>query len=180
MKDLSLHLLDLAENSIRAQAKKIHIELHEWISKNQLIFRICDDGEGMDEEMVAHITNPFMTTRTTRRVGLGIPLFYQNCMSAGGTFQIQSQPHKGIFIEAVMQYNHVDRLPIGDVASSLSVLIQGSPQIQLIYTHTYEDKSFVLDTFEIQKILGTISISEPEIILWLRSYIQEQIAYLSS
>lgn len=180
MQDLSLHLLDLAENSIRAKAKSILIEVHEAVSKNQLIIKLEDDGEGMKEEMVKNATHPFFTTRTTRKVGLGIPLFHQNCVRAGGSLKIQSQSQQGTVIEAKMQYDHIDRLPIGDMVSSLVVLIQGNPNVNLIYTHIYEGKYFVLNTYEVKQILGPVSINEPEIIQWLKGYIREQIAYLYS
>lgn len=178
MQDLSLHLLDLAENSIRAEAKKIHIELHEVPSKNQLIIQLVDDGKGMEEEMVRRVVHPFVTTRKTRRVGLGLPLFYQNCVGAGGSLQIQSKLKEGTQIKAVMQYDHIDRLPIGDIASTLVTIIQGSPLTELIYTHIYESKRFVLNTYELKQILGTVAINEPEIIQWLKEYIKEQIAHL--
>lgn len=175
MQDLSLHLLDIAENSIRAEAKKITIEIDEALSNNLFSLKVSDDGKGMSEEMVLSVTNPFVTTRTTRRVGLGIPLLKQNCMNAGGTLQIHSLLGKGTTIEATMQYSHIDRLPIGDIASSLVVLIQGNPHIEFIYTHIYEDKTFVFNTGEINQLLGGVPINEPEIIQWMKSYISENI-----
>lgn len=178
MQDLSLHLLDIAENSISARAKKIIIELNETISNNKLSLKMSDDGEGMSQQMIQTVTNPFVTTRTTRRVGLGIPLLYQNCMNAGGTLQIRSVLGKGTMIEAVMQYDHIDRLPLGDIASSLTTLIQCAPYIELIYTHVYENKIFIFNTSEIKQILGEVAINEPEIIQWLKSYIREHIARL--
>lgn len=178
MQDLSLHLLDIAENSIRARAKKIIIELNEAISNNKLSLKISDDGEGMSQQMIQIITNPFVTTRTTRRVGLGIPLLYQNCLNAGGTLEIHSVLGKGTVIEAVMQYNHIDRLPVGDMASSLIALIQGNPYMEFIYTHVYEDKTFIFNTSEIKQVLGAVAINEPEIIQWLKSYIAGYIASL--
>lgn len=180
MQDLSLHLLDIAENSIRAEAKKIQIELHEIPSKNQLILRLRDDGEGMSEEMVKKVVSPCVTTRTTRKIGLGIPLLYHSCISAGGSLKIQSKLCEGTLIEAVMQYDPINRLPIGDVASSLGILIQGNPDVDLIYTHTYENKYFVLSTGEVKHILGTVSIGEPEIIQWLKGYIRQHIEDLYS
>lgn len=180
MQDLSLHLLDIAENSIRAQAQNIQIELHEVTSKNQLILRVSDDGKGMEEEIVKNVVHPYVTTRTTRKVGLGLPLLYHSCISARGSLKIQSKLHEGTLIEAVMQYDHTNRLPIGDVASSLVILIQGNPDVELMYTHTYENKRFVFSTCEVKQILGTVSIYEPEIIQWLKRYIREHIADLYS
>jgi len=178
MQDLSLHLLDIAENSIRAQAKKIAIELNEAISNNTLSLKISDDGKGMNQQMVLNVKNPFVTSRTTRRVGLGIPLLNQNCMNAGGTLKIHSLLGKGTTLEAVMQYDHIDRLPIGDIASSLAVLIQGNPDIDLTSMHIYENRTFVLKVVEIKELLGGVPINEPEIIQWLKNYIRENIADL--
>ena len=180
MQDISLHLLDIAENSIRAQAQNIQIELHEVPSNNQLILRVSDDGLGMSKEFLKNVTFSYVTTRTTRKVGLGLPLLYHSCVSAGGSLKIQSKLCEGTLIEAVMQYDHINRLPIGDVASSLMILIQGNPDTEFIYTHTYERKHFVFSTSEVKQILDTISIQELEVIQWLRCYMTEHIADLYS
>lgn len=175
MQDLSLHLLDIAENSVRAQAKKITIELDEKVSDNILCLKISDNGKGMTQQMVQNVVDPFVTTRTTRRVGLGISLLSQNCINASGSLAINSIPGEGTTVQAVMQYDHIDRLPLGDIASSLIILIQGNPHINFIYKHIYETKFFLFDTLEIKKLLGEVTIDTPEIIQWLKKYIRENI-----
>ena len=175
MQDLSLHLLDIAENSVRAQAKKITIELDEKVSDNILCLKISDNGKGMTQQMVQNVVDPFVTTRTTRRVGLGIPLLNQNCINASGSLAINSILGEGTTVQAVMQYDHIDRLPLGDIASSLIILIQGNSHINFIYKHIYETKTFLFDTLEIKKLLGEVTIDTPEIIQWLKKYIRENI-----
>lgn len=175
MQDLSLHLLDIAENSVRAQAKKIIIELDEKVYNNTLCLKISDSGKGMTQQMVQNVVDPFVTTRTTRRVGLGIPLLNQNCINANGSLTINSILGEGTIIKAMMQYDHIDRLPLGDIASSLVILIQGNPHINFIYKHSYENKVFLFDTLEIKKLLGEVMIDTPEIIQWLKKYIRENI-----
>lgn len=178
MQDLSLHLLDIAENSVRAQAKKIIMELDEKVSSNTLYLKVTDNGKGMTQQMVQSVVDPFVTTRTTRRVGLGIPLLNQNCINAGGGLTINSILGEGTTVQAMMQYNHIDRLPLGDIASSLIILIQGNPHINFIYKHSYENKVFLLDTLEIKKQLGEVTINTLEVIQWLKKYIRENIDYL--
>lgn len=175
MQDLSLHLLDIAENSVRAQAKKIIIELDEKVSNNTLCLKISDNGKGMTQQMVQNVVDPFVTTRTTRRVGLGISLLNQNCINASGSLTVNSILGEGTTVQAMMQYDHIDRLPLGDIASSLIILIQGNSHINFIYKHIYENKIFLFDTLEIKKLLGEVMIDTPEIIQWLKKYIRENI-----
>lgn len=175
MQDLSLHILDIAQNSVRAQAKNIEIHLTENISHNQLVLSIKDDGKGMSETFVKNVTDPFTTTRTLRRVGLGLPFLKQNCEQCEGGLTIQSELGKGTLVTAEMQYNHIDRVPIGDLASTIVTLIQGAPEIELIYEHIYENKALIFSTIEIKKILGDVPINELAIVEWLKQYLNEQI-----
>lgn len=178
MQDLSLHVLDIVENSIRAKATKVSIEIIEDVEKNQLRLRIGDNGMGMDEEMRKQVFNPFVTTRKTRKVGLGLALLYQNCLNAEGNVTISSCQGVGTSIDAIMQYNHVDRLPLGDMASSLVVLIGANPKLQIVYKHSYKDRNFMINTSEIEEVLEGIPINNPEILQWLREYIRKQIEAL--
>lgn len=178
MQDLSLHLLDIVENSIRAGAMKIEIQIIEAIESDSLSFKVSDNGKGMSKEMLSRVIDPFVTTRTSRRVGLGIPLLYQNCLNIGGDFLIKSQEQKGTQLEVIMPYSHIDRLPLGDIASSLTVLIQANPNIDLIYQHTYNKRNFFFQTTEIKLILDGVAINSPEIVRWLRQYIKEQLKNL--
>lgn len=175
MQDLSLHLLDIAENSIRAKASVVKITIHENIKANKLSMVIEDNGVGMSETLVSQVTDPFVTTRTTRKVGLGLPLLKQNCIMSGGALEINSEVGKGTVVTAVMQYDHIDRLPMGDMASSMCVLIQANPNVDFIYTHLYNNQSFILNTREIKEILGDVPINELEIVAWLRAYITDNL-----
>lgn len=180
MQDLSLHLLDIVENSIRANASLIKININEAVTENKFIMRIEDNGKGMDKAFLQKVTDPFMTTRTTRKIGLGLSLLKQNCELSGGTLEITSKLGKGTSVTAMMVYDNIDRLPLGDMASSLSVLIQANPQIDLIYTHQYEQKVFTLNTIELKETLEGVPINELEIIQWIKEYITENLQEIRS
>ena len=175
MQDLSLHLLDIVENSIRAKASVVKITIEENIKANHFKMIVEDNGTGMSSTFVKQITDPFVTTRTTRKVGLGLPLLKQNCIMSGGTLEISSEVGKGTVVTAVMQYDHIDRLPIGDMASSMCVLIQANPTVDFIYTHRYNDQAFILSTREIKETLEDVPINELEIVEWLKQYITENL-----
>lgn len=174
MQDLSLHVLDIAENSIRANACLIQIRLKEQIKSNELTLVIQDDGKGMASEMVDKVSSPFFTTRTTRRVGLGIALLKQNCEQSGGNLVIESQMGEGTKIIASMQYHHIDRLPIGDMTCTIATLIGANPNIEWIYQRERGEKGFEVDTRHIKSILEGIPINHPEIIKWIADYISDQ------
>lgn len=174
MQDLSLHLLDIAENSAHADATLIEINIVEDTKKNLFSIEIKDNGRGMSEETLKRVINPFYTTRTTRRVGLGIPLLKQNCELAGGTLTLKSEVDKGTELLATMELNNIDRLPIGDMASTMITLINAYPDIDWVYCYQKNDETAEVDTREIKAILGDVSLNEPEIMQWIQGYIKEQ------
>lgn len=178
MKELSLNILDIAQNSVKAGATEISIELTE--TETELTIVITDNGCGMKPEFLSNVTDPFTTSRTTRNVGLGIPFFKLSAEQTGGYFEISSK-HKDEFPEthgtktlAHYKKNHIDFTPLGDVISSITVLLQGAPEIHWIYSHILPDRSVLLDTEEIKAVLGDIPISAPEIISWIGEYLREQ------
>lgn len=175
MQDLSLHLLDIAQNSIRAKASLINITINEDITNNRLFMKIEDNGTGMAESLLQKVTDPFVTTRTLRKVGLGLSLLKQNCQLCGGNLAIKSKLGVGTKVEAWMDYDNIDRLPLGDMASTLYVLLQGNPKIDIIYKHNYQAKQFLFSTIEIKHLLQDVSIHQIEVLAWLKSYIQENI-----
>ena len=175
MKELSLHILDIMQNSVRAQATCIQLEIKEIPSVNQLIICIEDNGCGMSKEIKEQVVSPFATTRTLRKVGLGIPLLHQLCEECSGSLQVISEQGKGTTLTAQMMYDHIDRLPLGDVGSSLYSLIMAKPDIRYIYNHSYEQKDFSLDTEEIKTLLEGVPINEPSILIWIKNYISENI-----
>ena len=180
MKELSLNILDITQNSITAGAGEIEIYLVED-EDHLLTLTIKDDGCGMSAETVERVTNPFYTTRTTRKVGMGIPLLKLAAEQAGGQLKISSVEKKddtdnhGTCVVATFHTDNIDFTPIGDIVSTLCVIIQGHPEINYIFRHTSPDLDVSLDTREMREVLGDdISLGDPEIIEWLAGYLKEQ------
>lgn len=150
MEDISLHILDIVENSIVAKAKRIEIRVIEDIEENLFIVEIEDDGEGMDEATVKRVLDPFFTTRTTRKVGLGLPMLAQSAKESGGNIEISSQVGKGVKVKATFQYNHPDRRPLGDMKATLMTLISSHPEIDFLYEYKKGEEVLRLDTRDIK------------------------------
>lgn len=173
MKELSLNILDVAENSISAAAKNIVILLDEN-SNGILTVRIKDDGCGMTPDVVKNVIDPFYTTRSARCVGFGIPMFKLAAEQAGGSLSIKSNVKRGTEVTAVFDTRSVDFTPIGDMVSTIVALIISAPNINFEYLHKKADSKVVLSTFELREILGDISLGTPEVIQWIRDYLTEQ------
>ena len=150
MEDLSLHILDVVENSIRALAKRIEIRIEENIEKDRLTIEIEDNGQGMDEETLKKALDPFFTTKATRRVGLGLPLLQQAARETGGKLEISSEVGKKTRIRATFQYSHPDRKPLGDIKETLLTLAAGYPEVDFVYEHKRGDTTYRWDTKEIK------------------------------
>lgn len=146
MKDLSLHILDIAENSVNAEAKNITIEVIESESKDELCVSIKDDGKGMDEKTAEESVNPFFTTKKGKRFGLGLALFAQAVKETGGTIKIESRPFYGTEINAVFKLNHPDVKPLGNIAETIAALVMGNPQIHFIYSYKKGDYNYCFDS----------------------------------
>jgi anti-sigma regulatory factor (Ser/Thr protein kinase) len=164
MQDLSLHILDIAENSITAGADRIKIRIVEDIGANLFLMEISDNGRGMDKEMFEHASDPFYTTRTTRKVGLGIPLLAQSAKDCNGNLKINTEKGKGTTITATFQHDHIDRKPLGDIEKTMIVLIASNPDIDFILEHSRNSDLYILDTSEIKKELGDVPINNMEVI----------------
>ncbi|NVO19278.1 MAG: ATP-binding protein [Bacteroidetes bacterium] len=175
MKDLSLHILDIAQNSISAGAGQVEITIEEQPSENLYSLSISDDGKGMDEEMRNKVTDPFFTTRTSRKVGMGIPLLKLNAERTGGSFEIDSKKGNGTLIKATFVFNHIDRLPEGDLAGTIVMMASANPSIQFIYTHRTPAGKYTFDSREVQEVLGEIPISELSIYPYLKEMINENL-----
>lgn len=173
MRELSLHILDIAQNSIKADAECLRIVVIEDIEADKLTIKIKDDGTGMDSETVKKVIDPFYTTRTTRKVGLGIPLFKTSAEACDGFFEIKSQLGVGTEITAVFRHSHIDRVPLGNMPETIVTIINACDKMDLVYTHTYNQQSFTLNTKEIKKLLDGVSINNIDVITWLREYITE-------
>ncbi len=178
MKELSLNILDIAQNSVKANATIIEIALTQ--NQNMLTISISDNGCGMKEEMVKNVTDPFCTSRTTRKVGLGIPFFKLAAEQTGGTFSIESKHEEdfpdshGTVTTAVFDMSHIDAAPLGDIITSIITLIQGMGNIDLVFTHKSEALNVKLDTRELKEVLGSdIPLSSPDVLLWIKEFLEE-------
>ena len=178
MKELSLNILDISENSVKAGATLVEITLTE--SQDSLTISIKDDGCGMDAQTLKSVENPFYTTRTTRSVGLGIPLLKMAAEQTGGDVKISSTVddgtggEHGTVITATFFKNHIDFTPLGDVIATVTTLIQGHPDIDFLYTHTADGIEVVLDTREIRAVLEDVPLDSYEVICWIRGFLEEQ------
>ena len=176
MQEISLNILDIAENSIRANATLIEIIIEETPSKDVFSFTVKDNGCGMDAEMVKRVSDPFVTTRTTRKVGLGISLLKSLAQQAGGDIKLESEVGVGTVIRADFSYSHIDRQPLGDISAVMVSLISMNPTLDFVYTHSFEKEKFQLDTRELRKILGDeVSFSEISVATWIGEYINENL-----
>ncbi len=173
MKELALHILDIAENGIRAKATQINIKIIENIRTDRLDIIIHDNGSGMEASFVEKVLDPFTTTRTTRRVGLGLPFFKRAAEECNGGLRISSKPGEGTRVEASFQHSHIDRVPLGNMAETLTTLILADESIDYIYEHIFNDNKFFFSTKDVKKTLEGISISEIEVIIWIRDYLEE-------
>lgn len=173
MEDLSLHVLDIAENSINAGAKNIEIRIIENSAKDLLSIEIKDDGKGIDADTVVNVTNPFFTTRTTRRVGLGLALLEEAANSTGGKFRVESEINKGTKVVAEFQLNHIDRKPIGNVADTLVGLLSRMDDLNIRYEENKNGKKFTFDTKDIKSIYPDIKLQSADVLSFIKKYINE-------
>ncbi|MBQ2815432.1 MAG: ATP-binding protein [Clostridia bacterium] len=173
MRELSLNVLDIVQNSITANANLIEIELIEDINNDILKINIFDNGKGMTEEQIKSVTDPFYTTRTTRKIGLGIPLFKMAAEMSGGTFIIESTVGVGTKIYTSYIHSSIDRMPVGNINETVSMLIRMNPDIDFIYTHAFNEKSYSLDTRELREQLDEVPLDTPDVIDWINEYLTE-------
>ena len=174
MKELSLHLLDVAQNSVTAGARHIDLAMEED-ARHECRMVIADDGKGMSAEFLAAVTDPFTTTRTTRKVGLGLPLLRMTAEQAGGGLQIESREGVGTTVTARFQTDHIDCPPLGDLAATVSLLIQGAPDVEWTWRRETPQGSYILETRQLREILGPdVPLSEASVALWIKEYLEEQ------
>ncbi|MEE8416322.1 MAG: ATP-binding protein [Desulfobacterales bacterium] len=178
MREISLHILDVAENGITAGASCIHIVVEEARAKNALKIVIRDNGRGISSEKIDRIADPFVTTRTTRRVGLGLSLLEAAARRCDGEVKIESKPGAGTEVTAVFRYDHIDRAPIGDMAGSITTLIAGNPDVDFVYDHSVDDRHFDMDTREIRKELEDSFLADPKVIYHLAQTIRKHLIRL--
>ncbi len=176
MNELSLYILDLTQNSVTAGAKNIRITISFDPGSDNLTIIIQDDGCGMDEALLKRVTSPFTTTRKTRKVGLGIPMIKQLCEMCEGTFRLESTVNVGTKLTLLFKASHVDLPPMGDLPDTFVALINGTPEgIEFVLDYQKGNESFLFDTKEIRQVLSGVMLNTPEVLMWIREYIQEGI-----
>ena len=180
MREIALHLLDIAENSVAAESQNISIHVHEDLFHDRFSASVIDDGRGMDAETTQRVQDPFYTTRTTRAVGLGIPLLKLAAEMAEGSFSLQSEPGRGAWVEAEFRHSHIDRMPLGDLASTFLTVLISRPEIDWTFTYQVTEKDsqsrdFVFESAELKSELQDVSLTEPEVLMFVRGLIEEGI-----
>ncbi len=179
MKELSLHILDLVQNSIAAEATLVELSIEEDFIKDLLTIDIVDNGKGMSKEFLQKVKDPFVTSRTTRRVGLGVPLMLAACKQCDGDLEISSELNVGTRLKAYFKHSHIDRVPLGNMVETMISLILCSTYTDYLYKHYIISKAaetfeFCFDTREVKQVLGDdIALSEPDVLNWIKDYITE-------
>lgn len=176
MVTLAMHMIDIVQNALRAQAHMITITLDERGDESLLLFRMEDDGCGMDTESLERLTDPFFTTRTTRRVGLGIPFLKMTCEQTGGTLRVSSAVREGTTVEALYRTDHPDCLPLGDLEGSLMLLVMANPAIRFRFIYRVGEEAFSFDSVELRE--QGIDLQHPQMVAPVKDYIRENLKAL--
>lgn len=175
MDELALHILDIIQNSISAKATLIFIEISEKISEDRFEIKITDNGRGIEKQMLDKVTDPYVTSRTSRKVGLGLPLFKQSAEMTGGSLKIDSIPGKGTSVTAIFGYSHIDRPVLGDIGGIIAILAMSNPEIDFVYKHSVGNADYIFDTREVKKALDDVKISTPLVKNYLVELINENL-----
>ena len=176
MNDLSMHILDIVQNSISAGARRVTLTVDENVGEDRLVIEIGDDGKGMTQEQVSRLADPFFTSRTTRRVGMGIPLLIQSARQSGGDVRIESEPGKGTLVTASFGYSNIDRPPLGDVANALMLMVSANPDMDFVLTYRYDGAEYVFDTADVREIFGDGALKDLTIVRNIEKMIKDNIS----
>lgn len=175
MKELAMHVYDLMENSTAANSTEVKLTIRDSLKDNIYAFTIEDNGKGMSPEFLAKVTDPYTTSRTTRKVGLGLPLIKMNTENCGGGMKLQSEPGKGTRLDFWFQHNHWDRPPMGDLAGTIVMLCAAHEDIHIIYRHITDEDEYLFDTDEIHEALDGMSMNDVKVMGWLKDMVQENL-----
>jgi len=173
MKELSLHILDIVQNSLTAGARHVEIFIRDSAARDLVEIVIRDDGRGMEPELLRQVTEPFVTTRTTRKMGMGLPLFQMAAQMADGDLRIESQVGHGTTLTVSFTRSHIDTPPLGDMAETMVTLIQGAPDVEFLYRCETDADKLEFDTGTVREILEDVPLNEPDVLLWIRDHIRE-------
>jgi len=180
MDELSLNILDITQNSIAAEATLVEIDVVEDTGNDTLVIRVRDNGKGMSEEFLKTVENPFITTRSTRKIGLGISFLKEAAEMTDGSVELESTLGAGTTITARFTLGHIDRQPIGDLTGTIVTLVQLNPCIDFEVRYKVNEDEFIFSTQEVKIMLGDdVQLSSPPIVSFLSDYIKEHIANLS-
>ena len=173
MKEISLHILDIAQNSIAAGASAVRFVIEEDLPGDLISIRIEDNGRGMDSETARRVTDPFFTTRTTRKVGLGLPLMKSTALACEGSFAIDSELGRGTIVSASWKRSHIDTPPLGDMVSTMLTILLGDETVDFLYRHSVNDRVFEFESRELKEALDGMSFQEIEVYDWLKGFLTE-------
>lgn len=174
MRDLSMHVLDIAQNSIKAKARLVTVAF-DADPNGKLTFSVRDDGCGMSPDFLSRVTDPFTTSRTTRKVGLGIPMLKQSAEMCGGTFGIESEVGVGTYIHATFDTRNIDCIPLGDICDSLLTLVVLNPdEPEFLFRASSPESEATFDTRQLRAVLGGVSLNEPDVIAWMKESLEEE------
>jgi hypothetical protein len=173
LREIALHMLDIIENSVAAEATCVEILVDEDLKNDRLKIVVQDNGQGMDEKMLTGVSDPFVTTRITRQVGLGIPLFKAAAEACNGHLQIDSRLGQGTRLKAEFQHSHIDRMPLGDLAETMLHVVIGHPQVHWLFHYQVGDKAFTFDDELIKKEVAGLPLTEPSILTFIRELLQD-------
>jgi hypothetical protein len=176
MRDLSEHIMDIIQNSVRANATLVELEISEDVTEDKYTLLFKDNGCGMSEDVLAKVADPFFTSRTTRKVGLGISLLKQNAEQTGGSLTIWSKEGEGTKLEVVFSHSNIDRPVLGNIAETMMLLVGANPEMDFLYKHTTSAGEYVFDTKEVKEVLEEVSLSDPNILVYLKEMINENIS----
>lgn len=179
MRELAQHVTDLVENSVRAGARHVDVEIEEDLDSDSLVLRVADDGSGMPAEEAARATDPFFTSRTCRRVGLGLPLLRATAERCEGSLEVATAPGQGTTVTARFRHGHIDRPPLGDLQATLLSGLVGHPEVDFTYRHRVNGRAFEVDGAAIKRELEWMLLSHPSVLRWLERYLSEGLAGLS-
>ena len=178
MRELALHVLDLLQNALEAGATHITLTITEDLAGDRMTIRVGDNGRGMSPDLVARVLDPFVTTRETRHVGLGLPLLAAAAERAGGHVEVESELGRGTTVTATFRLRHWDRAPLGDMPSTLMAVLLSGRAVDLVYEHTVDGRTFRLDTAEVRRELAGVPLAHPSVRTWLQEYVAEGISGL--
>jgi hypothetical protein len=172
MLELSMHILDIVQNSLAAGSTRVEIRIQEDLPKDLLVIEVKDNVRGISDAMLPRVTDPFVTTRTTRQIGLGLPLLKEATERCEGCLEVYSEKDRGTKVVARFRLDHFDRAPLGDMGETMGILIAGNPHVDFLYEHRVDAKTYILETREMRQILGSIGLEDPSVLDFVRQDIQ--------